>query len=194
MGWVGLGWALGLDWALGWVRLWAFLGLPGFRKEGRKGLGRRHRREASENDFHFYFISFRRWGLKDDQKRDILGDGMKRIGGEYAIWGKIGEGSFATVYKGEHGPSREVVAVKVIARSRLSGKLAENLESEIDILKNIQETHIVKLRDIKKTERHYYLVMEFCAGGDLQKRIRKNGPMDEEKARYFFGQLGKWLV
>ena len=48
-------------------------------------------------------------------------------------------------------------------------KPAQNLESEISILRDYQHTNIVKLDGIKKTRGHIFLVLEFCAGGDLHK-------------------------
>ena len=46
----------------------------------------------------------------------------KRVG-QYDLYHVIGQGSFASVYRGEHRPTRRVVAIKAIVRARLNRKL-----------------------------------------------------------------------
>ena len=43
---------------------------------------------------------------------------------------------------------------------------------------------------LQKTERHIYLVLEYCAGGDLRALIRKEGRLAEHSARHFMRHLG----
>lgn len=42
----------------------------------------------------------------------------------------------------------------------------------------------------QKTERHIYLVLEYCAGGDLRALIRKERKLTETSARHFMRHLG----
>ena len=46
----------------------------------------------------------------------------KRVG-QYDLYHVIGQGSFASVYRGERRPTRRVVAIKAIVRARLNRKL-----------------------------------------------------------------------
>ncbi|KDR76950.1 hypothetical protein GALMADRAFT_246094 [Galerina marginata CBS 339.88] len=96
----------------------------------------------------------------------------------YVIVGDIGKGSFATVYKGYHEETRHIVAIKAVKRDNLSTKLFENLQSEIQILKSLSHRHITKLIDIVRAEKHIYLIMEYCAGGDLTNYIKKRGRVE----------------
>ncbi|KAF9001203.1 other/ULK/ULK protein kinase [Cyathus striatus] len=96
----------------------------------------------------------------------------------YIIVEDIGKGSFATVYKGYHEETRKQVAIKTVKRDTLSAKLFDNLQSEIQILKSLSHRHITKLIDIVRAERHIYLIMEFCAGGDLTNYIKKRGRVE----------------
>ncbi|KAF5325138.1 hypothetical protein D9619_009962 [Psilocybe cf. subviscida] len=96
----------------------------------------------------------------------------------YVVVTEIGKGSFATVYKGYHEETRSDVAVKAVKRDSLSTKLFENLQSEIQILKQLRYRHITKLLDIVRAEKHIYLVMEYCAGGDLTNYIKKRGRVE----------------
>ncbi|CAN0002559.1 unnamed protein product [Discosporangium mesarthrocarpum] len=110
---------------------------------------------------------------------------------EYSLVGQLGEGSFAMVFLAKHRETGREVAMKAISRSRLQGKLQDNLESEISILKSFRHANIVELYDIKKTERHIYLVLEYCAGGDLRALIRREGKLEESVARHFMRHLGE---
>jgi serine/threonine-protein kinase ULK/ATG1 len=101
----------------------------------------------------------------------------------------IGSGSFSTVYRAQHLPSRETVAVKAVARKKLNTKLMHSLESEISILRDRQHPNIVALREIVKTADFIYLVLEFCNGGDLHGLIRERGRIAEEDTRELMTQL-----
>ncbi|KAL0945932.1 hypothetical protein HGRIS_012213 [Hohenbuehelia grisea] len=96
----------------------------------------------------------------------------------YVIGSEIGKGSFATVYKGYHEDTHKQVAVKAVKRDKLSQKLLDNLQSEIDILKSLAHRHITRLLDIVWADRHIYLIIEYCAGGDLTRYIQKRGRIE----------------
>ncbi|KAF9452103.1 Pkinase-domain-containing protein [Macrolepiota fuliginosa MF-IS2] len=96
----------------------------------------------------------------------------------YVIVSDIGKGSFATVYKGYHEETHHQVAIKTVVTDKLSSKLFENLQSEIQILKSLSHRHITRLIDIVRAEKNVYLIMEFCAGGDLTNYIKKRGRVD----------------
>ncbi|CAI2178064.1 13060_t:CDS:10 [Funneliformis geosporum] len=102
--------------------------------------------------------------------------------GCYSVGAEIGRGSFATVYKGYLKNTREPIAIKSVLRSKLTKKLLENLESEIQILKGIRHDHIVQLVDCKKTDTHIYLIMEFCSMGDLSNYIKQRRNLNSNNA------------
>ncbi|KZT25995.1 kinase-like protein [Neolentinus lepideus HHB14362 ss-1] len=96
----------------------------------------------------------------------------------YVIVSNLGKGSFAIVYKGYHSETHKEVAIKTIKRSGLNRKLLDNLQSEIDILKSLSHRHITKLINIINAEHNIYLIMEYCAGGDLTNYIKKRGRVE----------------
>ncbi|KAF9233822.1 kinase-like protein [Melanogaster broomeanus] len=96
----------------------------------------------------------------------------------YIIVSDIGKGSFATVYKGYHEETHHQVAIKSVRRDILTAKLLDNLQSEIEILKSLSHRHITKLIDIVRAERNIFLIMEYCAGGDLTNYIKKRGRVE----------------
>ncbi len=67
------------------------------------------------------------------------------------------------------------VAIKSVDRSRLDHRLAENLESEIRILRTLRHPNIVALWGTEKTDKQIHLLMEYCELGDLSDFIKKKG-------------------
>ncbi|GBE83400.1 kinase-like domain-containing protein [Sparassis latifolia] len=96
----------------------------------------------------------------------------------YVIVSDLGKGSFATVYRGYHEQTHQQVAIKTVNRSTLSPKLFDNLQGEIEILKALSHRHITRLLDIVRAERNIYLIIEFCAGGDLANYMKKRGRVE----------------
>ena len=108
----------------------------------------------------------------------------------------LGKGSFGEVFyttiQGETIP----YATKVYNRELIekSEDLFNYLKTEITILKSLDHPNIVKLKEVKKTKKHFYLVMEYCNGGDLynflQKYQEKNkSAFSEEIVQYLMRQI-----
>ncbi|KAM9515449.1 serine/threonine-protein kinase ULK3 isoform 3-T3 [Guaruba guarouba] len=103
---------------------------------------------------------------------------------------RLGTGTYATVYKAyRKRDTREVVAIKCVSKKSLNRASVENLLTEIEILKAIRHPHIVELKDFQWDSDHIYLIMEFCAGGDLSRFIRMRRILPEKVARVFLQQL-----
>lgn len=122
--------------------------------------------------------------------------GVKMVAG-YALQERLGSGSFATVYKGvkilDTNGRTETVAIKAISRNsdKITKKVLENLDLEISILTTYRHPNIVCLTEVSKTDRHFYLVLEYCAGGDVQRliRSRKSGRLTERLSRRLMRDL-----
>ena len=95
----------------------------------------------------------------------------------------------------KNGSVEEKVAIKAINLQRLNSKLAENLTSEITIMRHISHAHIVKLLDLQKNERihHLYMIMEYCEGGDLARLLRKQRIIPERVVKTMVVQLAAAL-
>jgi len=70
------------------------------------------------------------------------------------------------------------VAIKTVSRTILTPKLVDNLESEINILKQLKHPHITELIEIVKAERFIFLIMEDCTGGDLSGYLKRRGRIE----------------
>jgi serine/threonine-protein kinase ULK/ATG1 len=112
----------------------------------------------------------------------------KRVG-PYELKRRIGKGSYGTVFLGKHLPSRNKIAVKMIDRQNLSPEHQSRLEQEILCQRSVESEFIVKLLDVQKTDHNFYLILEYCEGGDLGVFIKKNGPVDEASAQVWMQQL-----
>lgn len=93
---------------------------------------------------------------------------------------------------GRDGKGNEV-AIKEISRKTLTDKLAESLKKEVNILKSINNENIIKLYGVKKTEKNYYLIMEYCKGGDFSKYLHKYKRFEEYKVQNFIYQISNGL-
>uniref|UniRef100_H3C7Q0 Serine/threonine-protein kinase ULK3 n=1 Tax=Tetraodon nigroviridis TaxID=99883 RepID=H3C7Q0_TETNG len=109
---------------------------------------------------------------------------------DFILTERLGSGSYATVYKAyRKGDSREVVAVKVVAKKSLNKASTENLLTEIEILKSVRHPHIVQLKDFQWDAENIYLILEWCSGGDLSRFIRSRRILPERVARRFLQQI-----
>ena len=84
---------------------------------------------------------------------------VKKVG-IYDLGEKIGEGNYGVVYTAINRETQEVVAAKSVPIRHLNGKLMEQLEAEIKILKKLQSPYVVKLLNVLKTQNNIYLIME----------------------------------
>lgn len=89
------------------------------------------------------------------------------------------------------------VAIKAIARTseKLTKKVLQNLEIEISILRTYRHPNIVCMHDVQKTDRHFYLLLEYCGGGDVQHliRSRQKGRLSERLTRRLMRDLANGL-
>jgi serine/threonine protein kinase len=68
------------------------------------------------------------------------------------------------------------------------------LTNEIVILQNLNHLNIVKFKEVKKTKKNFYIIMEYCNGGELSKILEnyiKNfgKPFPEEIVQHFMRQI-----
>jgi serine/threonine-protein kinase ULK/ATG1 len=75
------------------------------------------------------------------------------------------------------------VAIKVLKRHGISINQLKNIENEIMVLQNTDHINIVKMVDKRKSQNHYYLILEFCNAGSLASFLDNAGGVNEEIAR-----------
>eukprot|EP00249_Psilotum_nudum_P024259 c29136_g1_i4 orf=319-1134(-) len=121
-----------------------------------------------------------------------MGD-LPKVIGNYIVMELIGAGSFAIVWKAVHRQDGIEVAIKEFDRRKLNKQLQQRMFVEISILKQIKHPNIVRLNEIIEAGNGIFLVLEYCAGGDLARYIQRHGRVTEATARNFMQQLGAGL-
>ena len=84
---------------------------------------------------------------------------------EYETLDPLGEGGYGQVYLVRHKKIKKERAMKVI--SVKSKNAEEKTDEEIELLKNLDHPNIVKLFEYFCDDDKYYLITEYCEGGDL---------------------------
>ncbi|TYI54282.1 hypothetical protein E1A91_D11G063700v1 [Gossypium mustelinum] len=113
--------------------------------------------------------------------------------GDYLLKSKLRESSVSIVWKAETKSSGEEVAVKQVFLSKLNKHLANCLDCELNFLSSVNHPNIIRLLQVLQSESCLFLVLEFCAGGNLASYIRRYGRVQEQLARRFMQQLGAGL-
>ncbi|KAK0097232.1 hypothetical protein PV326_002815 [Microctonus aethiopoides] len=108
--------------------------------------------------------------------------------GLYELEKTIGCGGFAKVKLGTHVATGEKVAVKIMEKAAL-GEDLPRVKLEVEALKTLLHQHICKLYQIIETETHYFMVMEYCSGGELFDHIVEKNRLSETESRKFFRQI-----
>lgn len=111
---------------------------------------------------------------------------------------QLGSGATAVVYECRRLRTGESLAVKAIDIGRLS-RLEDNalalrrLETEVQALREAQHVRCLGLRDIYRSTRWVFLVMEKLTGGELFDQITSKKRFSEPEARYVFQQVCEGL-
>lgn len=105
---------------------------------------------------------------------------------------KLGEGTYATVYKGRSRTTNEIVALKEIHLDAEEGTPSTAIR-EISLMKELKHVNIVRLYDVIHTETKLVLIFEYC-DQDLKKYMDQHGDkgaLDPATVRSFMYQLLK---
>ena len=109
---------------------------------------------------------------------------------DYIIKNTIGKGTFSTVKLGEHIKTKQKVAIKILNKEKIKEKEdLERIKREITILQMMDHPNIIKTYKISENAKNYYIIMEYCNGGELFNYIVEKEKLDENEASMFFYQL-----
>jgi calcium-dependent protein kinase len=79
----------------------------------------------------------------------------------------------------QYDTPQQTYAIKAIDKNFLSGMFAKELQNEVDVLRQLDHPHIVRIYETYEDRSIIYLVMEYCAYGDLTTKFPQT---DEEVA------------
>ena len=118
---------------------------------------------------------------------------MTKLVGDYKLIKPLGKGSFGETYLTQKGNDPTFLATKVLERKKMEKvSTIKYLENEIKILKQLHHPHIVRFENFLASNSNYYLIMEFCNGGDLTGCLKKYKNLYKEKT--FSIQIVQYLM
>ncbi|XP_073712082.1 serine/threonine-protein kinase Nek1 isoform X2 [Misgurnus anguillicaudatus] len=102
---------------------------------------------------------------------------------------KIGEGSFGKAILVKSRADGRQYVIKEIGISRMSNKERQESRKEVAVLANMSHPNIVQYKESFEESGCLYIVMDYCEGGDLFKKINnQKGTLFSEE------QILDWLV
>src|SRR5262249_45091349 len=87
-------------------------------------------------------------------------------------------GGMGQVFKAQNRKLGTVVAVKVVRKDRLdSADAVRRFRREIQAAAQLNDPHIVRALDAGEVDGTHFFVMEYVAGVDLEKHVKRHGPL-----------------
>lgn len=105
---------------------------------------------------------------------------------------KLGEGGFAKVRLATHLATRQPVAIKCLDKIKLGPELPR-IYNEIECLKKLKHRNIARLYQVFETRTSIYLVLEYCAGGELFDYIVSKSKLGEPESAQIINDLMRVL-
>ncbi|KFW85268.1 Serine/threonine-protein kinase Nek5, partial [Manacus vitellinus] len=113
----------------------------------------------------------------------------------YEIIKKIGEGSFGKIFLAKGKMDNEPCVIKEINLTKMPVKEKEASQKEVILLAKMKHANIVTFYASLQEKNKLYIMMEYCDGGDLMKRINmQHGVLfDEDQILSWFVQISLGL-
>ena len=110
---------------------------------------------------------------------------------DYEFLKVVGRGGYGKVLLARNKSDDQLVAVKVIERTKISSNGWLRVERERNVLiGNSRFPFLVSLRAYLDTEQRTFLMMDFASGGDfLSHLIRMGGRLDEQGVRFYSAEI-----
>ncbi|CAD8200199.1 unnamed protein product [Paramecium octaurelia] len=128
-----------------------------------------------------------KWSIK--QSMFVKINSRKNVGEYYVIKELIGQGGFGKVYKVTHRQTGMVRAMKQILKQRMKKEDQQKLLQETQILMDIDHPNIVKLYEMYQDDHSYYLISEYCEGGELFEKIKIAQFLTEKEIASYIKQI-----
>ncbi|EIW77534.1 kinase-like protein [Coniophora puteana RWD-64-598 SS2] len=114
---------------------------------------------------------------------------------EYTFSGRIGQGSFGSVYKAERLATGKSYAVKVLRKLPFPPINRRNapILKEVFILQGLGHKNVVNLHAVYESQKDIFIVMELMRYGDLDGLIRKRNSLDETTSRLSLREITSGL-
>lgn len=99
--------------------------------------------------------------------------------GRYDVERLIGSGGMGVVFKAYDTELNRPVAIKLLAPYLASSGAARNrFAREARAAAAVVDDHVVPIHNVETDDKHPFLVMKYIAGGSLQQRLDRDGPLE----------------
>ena len=129
------------------------------------------------------------------------------INQENLIWGKkglpqsnyvrgksLGKGAYGNVYESRNPTFNNKVAMKIIDKNKIElDEINDDIKSEINILKKLSHPNIVKIYEFYESDNCFYIINEYCKGGQLYEYLTNN-KLTEAQLCVIFYQVFSGLI
>ncbi|KAJ3141653.1 Serine/threonine-protein kinase 33 [Geranomyces variabilis] len=107
----------------------------------------------------------------------------------YTLGAKLGQGSFGTVRLVQHKDTNTTYACKIMRKRRGDPSAYEQVQREVAIMKRVRHPHIIQLCEVFETPKQFFLIMEYCKGGELVQRVKSRRHCSEADVRIIILRL-----
>jgi serine/threonine protein kinase len=136
----------------------------------------------------------KKWLTRFQAERLLAGRNTGFLLGPYRILDRLGRGGMGRVFKAEHITLKRVVALKVLAPHLLDSERARKLFlREVRAAAQLVHPNVVAAYDASEEGGHYYLVLEYVDGANLDQLVRKQGPLSVGLACDYIKQTANGL-
>ena len=101
----------------------------------------------------------------------------------YEVLNDLGQGSFGKVKRVRHKKLNEMRAMKIVNKRETTST------NEIEVLRKISHPNIINIFEIFEDNYQYYIMSEFCEGGELFDAITNKGYYNEIEAAKIMKQI-----
>ena len=109
---------------------------------------------------------------------------------DFSLLKVLGIGSYGKVMLVRKNETGELLAMKILKKEHLIQKnQVVHTMTERKVLETIHHPFIVNLKYAFQNPKKLYLLLEYCPGGELFFHLQKSGKFDEDRARFYAGQI-----
>ena len=106
---------------------------------------------------------------------------------DYTIGEVVGSGAFASVRKVKSKTNGQIRALKIIKKQK--NQNSARMYLEVEILKKLIHPNIMQIFEFYEDKKNFYIITEFCEGGELFDKIIEKGSFSENEAAWIMKQL-----
>ena len=120
------------------------------------------------------------------QKSNFISSKTTPISKEYIMGKTLGKGAFGTVRLCVHKATKQTRACKILKKANQD---MQALYEEVEILSKLSHPNIMQIYEVFNDKTNFYIVSEFCQGGELFDAISKKGSFSENEAARIMKQI-----